>query len=63
MELNLENDLILDCIYQLHMFVYEHLFLVNRIIPMNEFVLKYFNLSLPIMRFLLSIRLRVVLYH
>jgi len=36
MELNLENDLILDYIYQLHMFEYEHLFLENRIIPMTK---------------------------
>lgn len=33
MELNLENDLISDYIFQLHMFEYEHLFLVNQIIP------------------------------
>ncbi len=35
MELNLENDLILDYIYQLHKFVYEHLFRVNQIIPIK----------------------------
>ncbi len=36
MELNLENDLISDYIYQLHKFEYDYLFPVNRIIPMKK---------------------------
>ena len=61
MELNLENDLILDYILQLHMFENEHLFLVNRIVPIKyEDEKKMFSEQIHSVP---SIRLPVVWYH